>query len=628
MRKLGWMVVAIALMGAVPIAAGSTTGAATASASALDCTNWRYGAADEPASLPTEFDRNGYKRTSLRDPALATSPHNLCGQKGAAVDLAWGITQGRPDVRIAVLDSGIKWRDAGAMRDLANRAYLNRGEVTPPCATPSGDCNNDGRFSIADFGAIPDLNGNGLAGSRRPHPQPRVLERRRRRPQRLRRRHLRLGLPLRRQQSRSTPSTTATAPVRPRTRPRRTTASATSGPARAARSFRCASATRSSPTPAASRPACCSGSTSHAAVVQEALGAITNPRQAQQAIDSAYRRGVPIIASMADEASKHPNLPGSLEHTLTVNSVRDTGSPKSYLALNGCTNFGGRTFLSIPSSSCSSEATGIMSGVAGLLVSEARDRGLTLSTNEILQLARSSADDIDFSTPNAVDPANDFLSGATVRYPSTAGWDATHGYGRLNAYELVKRVRDAQIPPEADLTSPKWFSVLPATGSHRDQGSRGCAARARLLLSSGVGRGAAAARLPGVGFVERRRWRHPPQESEGRHPRVARSRDRCGRARWRNGSARRSPERPQQRGEVQRSAPRGRDRARWSHRGSARRIAEAGVRAQRSGSRRRDAPARGRIRDFEPGVRRPRTGRRPGVGAPPTTVASTRTAPT
>ena len=87
-----------------------------------------------------------------------------------------------------------------------------------------------------------------------------------------------------------------------------------------------------------------------AAVIQEALGAINNPRQAQQAIDAAYERGVPVIASMADEASKHPNLPGSLEHTLTVNSVRDTGPPQSYLALNGCTNYGGHTLLSVPSS--------------------------------------------------------------------------------------------------------------------------------------------------------------------------------------------------------------------------------------------------------------------------------------
>ena len=461
MRR-GIVLAGITLLGLVPVAAGS--GDAAATGDPIDCANWRYGAADEPASLPTEFDRNGYKRTSLRDPEIANSPHHLCGQKGAAVDLAWGIQKGRPDVRIAVLDSGIKWRDANAMRDLADRAYLNRGEVTPPCATPSGDCNRDGRFSIADFGAITDRNGNGLAD-----PEDLILDP-----------AYANGVdndfdgyvddisgwdflfgdnnPLDTvnyghgtgEAEDSTGADNGIGDVG--TCPRCTFIPVRVGDSFIADGGRFAAGVLF-------------GLDSHAAVIQEALGAITNPRQAQQAIDAAYRRGVPVIASMADEASKHPNLPGALEHTLAVNSVRDTSSPRSYLALNGCTNYGGRTFLSIPSSSCSSEATGIMSGVAGLVISEARDRGLTLSTNEILQLVRASADDIDFSTPNSVDPANDFLGGSTVRYSSRKGWDATHGYGRLNAYELVKAVRDVRIPPEADLSSPKWFSVLPARGT-------------------------------------------------------------------------------------------------------------------------------------------------------------------
>src|SRR5690606_22919660 len=110
---------------------------------------------------------------------------------------------------------------------------------------------------------------------------------------------------------------------------------------------------------------------SGADVIQEALGAITNPPQAQQAIDAAYRRGVVVVASMADEASAHPNLPAALERTMAVNSVTEkkntlfggSNPPAGYLALNGCTNFGGHTFVSVPSSACSSEATGQMAGM-------------------------------------------------------------------------------------------------------------------------------------------------------------------------------------------------------------------------------------------------------------------------
>ncbi len=91
-------------------AAVSASPAVGASSVTLTCAYSRYGAADEPAEgvLPAEYDRDNYKLTSLRDPAFAASPQNHCGRKGAAVDLAWGVTKGRDDVLIAVLDSGIR----------------------------------------------------------------------------------------------------------------------------------------------------------------------------------------------------------------------------------------------------------------------------------------------------------------------------------------------------------------------------------------------------------------------------------------------------------------------------------------------------------------------------------------
>ncbi len=159
------------LSSTAPSSAGAATRAKPSSGwipgDPLDCTTWRYGPSDEPASLPAEFDRNDYKRTSLRDPnpALVNSPQNLCGQKGSATDLAWGLSEGSSSVRIAILDSGIEWRDAASMADLATKAYINLGEAKPPCwpAVADGDCNHDGVFNITDFGSIPDLNHNGVA---------------------------------------------------------------------------------------------------------------------------------------------------------------------------------------------------------------------------------------------------------------------------------------------------------------------------------------------------------------------------------------------------------------------------------------------------------------------------------
>ena len=291
-RRLGIATLVVALIGVGALASPGATAAPATAGHPLDCTSWRYSAADEPASLPAEFDRDNYKRTSLRDPGLATSPHHLCGQKGAAVDLAWGITRGRPDVRIAVLDSGIKWRDAGAMRDLADRAYLNRGEVTPPCATPSGDCNGDGRFSIADFGTIADRNGNGVAD-----PEDLILDPRYSNGQDddhngyvddisgwdflfgdndpLDTVNYGHGTG---EAEDSTAADNGVGDVG-------TCPQCTFIPVRVGDSF-IADAARFG-------AGVLFGLDSGAAVIQEALGAINNPRQAQLAIDAAYRRGVP-----------------------------------------------------------------------------------------------------------------------------------------------------------------------------------------------------------------------------------------------------------------------------------------------------------------------------------------------
>ncbi len=463
----------------------------------LDCTDWRYGPADEPASLPDEYDRTDYKRTSLRDPrpALASSPQNQCGQKGAALDLAWGRTTGSDDILIAVLDSGIEWRNARAMADLATKAHVNLGEAQPPCIadTPDGDCNGDGVFDITDFGPIADRNGNGLAD-----PEDLI----------------------------SDPAFSngvdddgngyvddisgwdfLTGDNNPFD-----TVSYGHGTGEATDSTAAANGTGD----VGSCPQCrflpvrvsdsfiadggrfaagvLFGLDQGADVIQEALGGLNNPRQAQAAIDAAYHRGVVVVASMADEASAHPNLPGSLERTMTVNSVTEKkndligpGTVEGYLALNGCTNFGGRTFVSVSSSSCSSEATGQSAGMIGLVEGYARELGVApnpalvglggaaagdvLTANEVMQLVRSSADDIDFSTPNGVDPANNFgmSNGSplldTVRYPTRPGWDEIHGYGRFNAYELLRAVEAEAIPPEAMIDGPSWFDVLPASGT-------------------------------------------------------------------------------------------------------------------------------------------------------------------
>ncbi|HWX74998.1 MAG TPA: hypothetical protein VNZ05_06815, partial [Solirubrobacteraceae bacterium] len=123
-------------------------------------------------------------------------------------------------------------------------------------------------------------------------------------------------------------------------------------------------------------------------VIQEPLGTYNDSAFTREAIDYAYNHGVAVMASAADEAAEHHNQPSSLPHTIVVNAVRgpeivaeesknapgksvNTKSPPSWLQLDGCTNFGTRIDFSVTGNSCSSEATGKSSGVAGLIYSAA-----------------------------------------------------------------------------------------------------------------------------------------------------------------------------------------------------------------------------------------------------------------
>ena len=261
----------------------------------LDCEDWRYGPADEPAVAagrvrPRRLQAHVAARPAPELRRLAAEPLRPEG-RGRRPRVG-AVARHRTTCVIAVLDSGIKWRDAGDMADLATKALHQprRGAAAVLARRADGDCNGDGVLRHRRL--------------RRAH-----------RPQRQRARRSRGPDPRpRRTTTASTTTATATSTTSPgwdflygdnnpldtvelRPRHRRgqgldrraRTAPATSAAARSAGSSRSGWATRSSPTAAGSPRACCSRSTPGADVVQEALGAISNPRQAQQAIDAAYR---------------------------------------------------------------------------------------------------------------------------------------------------------------------------------------------------------------------------------------------------------------------------------------------------------------------------------------------------
>lgn len=445
-----------------------------------------------PPTIPSDLSATNFRFSSLVDPAVPATAQELFGVRGPSVDKAWQVTTGRPDVVVAILDSGIMWHDVGDMADLAAKVHLNAAELPLPEATTNGyDRNADGVFNVRDYlvdgthaqdSRVSDQNGNGIID---PEDLIAIF-------------------------SDGTDADTNgyvddiagwdfhendNDPFDDVSYGHGT-GEAEDSSAEANNGGGVGTAPNTMFIPVKVSDSFVSdvndfakgvifGVDSGAAVIQEANGSLDNTPFAQAAINYAYAKGVPVIASAADEESYHHNYPSNYDHTIPVNSIRNEDGTfvqnKTYLLVNGCTNYGAHNVhVSIPSSSCSSEATGRGSGIAALIVAQARnlvDRGAigthpvtgtALSANEVKQILAATADDIDFTGNLALSTSGTvkigFLTDLTsTRFPSHPGRDKYFGYGRVNADRAVRTLSATTIPPEADLLTPTWFRTLDPT---------------------------------------------------------------------------------------------------------------------------------------------------------------------
>ncbi len=503
-------------------------------------------------------------------------PVELDGVRGASlvddadVDQGWRTTTGRPDVVIAVLDSGIKWNDRGAMVDLRRKTRLSKGEAPEPrndspaspheagvnCASYNGtgfDINGDGVFNVVDYACDDRVNRNparGVGPSDLLDPQDVLIafsdgddddsngfkddivgwdfldddndpyD------------DVQYGHGTGEAEGSSAEADNAPGDSDLGTCPNCMVVHLRVGDSFIADVNRFAQAT-------------IYAVDNGALVVQEALGAMNNSRLSREAVNYAYGHGVTVIASAADEAAQHNNWPSSLPHVILVNSVvkfNETFTPanRSYLQFNGCTNFNAKMTLAIPSTSCSSDATAVASGMAGLVYSaalNARQRGdleahpdctlvsgdpCAISANEVRQLMASGrvggteqADDVNFAraltsgdtletscTPIPLQACTDpFLAApplrpivsplaTTRRYPARRGHDQFYGYGRVNMNRVLDRTDAAALPPEVEITSPEWFAqVDPEQASatvRGDVSARGQSYTCRVYVAPGA----------------------------------------------------------------------------------------------------------------------------------------------
>jgi len=194
-------------------------------------------------------------------------------------------------------------------------------------------------------------------------------------------------------------------------------------------------------------------------VVQEALGSVNLTAFARSAIDYAYSKNVIVVASMADENSRHHNAPGTYNHTLPVHAIAYDGSSSTssttFLDFVNCTNYGGQLVLSVSGTACSSEATGLTAGISGLIYSYgiSQPTPLTFTAEEVMQIQKMTADVINI-------PASLTAPGNTLYYDSLPGFSQRFGYGRTNVASALAAVKSGLIPPEVEIVSPGWFQTL------------------------------------------------------------------------------------------------------------------------------------------------------------------------
>jgi Subtilase family/FG-GAP-like repeat/Thrombospondin type 3 repeat len=506
----------------------------------------------DPGQVPNDVGGDDWKYAATPEATPPADPFGveLGGVRGAHVvdpdttpPTAWETTTGRPDVQIAVLDSGIEWNNQGAMANERFKVWLNRGELPTPntglddagsitesllgddCdgyTAGQYDANGDGVFNLRDYACDDRID---LGDARRAGPAGFLTPE---------------DLTIAFSDDGDADGNGFVDDIagwdfldddndpfddvqygHGTGEAQDSTAEADNGqddagscpncvvmPLRVGDSF-IADVNRFA-------QAALYATDNGALVIQEALGTLNNSKLAREAVNYAYDHGTSVIASAADEAAQHNNWPSSLPHVILVNSVTkyddSVPQPHSYLQFNGCTNFNAKVTVAIPSSSCSSEATGKGSGIAGLIYSaalDAHDRGkldpsedctrvngdpCIITANEVRQLMASGtidgegqADDVDFFKGPLLDPepdctppvagctdpytASNILGLNTARsvtpmpplnalapsrsYPARAGHDQFYGWGRVNAAKAV----EALVRPPLDDDSVK--SLIP-----------------------------------------------------------------------------------------------------------------------------------------------------------------------
>jgi hypothetical protein len=227
-----------------------------------------------------------------------------------------------------------------------------------------------------------------------------------------------------------------------------------------------------------------------ASVIEGANGSLYHSAFAEQASQYAYEKGVVQTFSGDDLNTANHNYPANYGHAMLIEgTVPDTvglgepcppqnppdGTPQQFidfidalcavphgiqLGTNlppetffrgaNTTQFGGKSSISMEGAT-GSVNTGRAAGGAGLVVSAGLAHDIALRPDEVREIVEQTAED--------VTPGN--TGGVGAPDPALPGWDSHFGWGRANLGKAVAVAADeSRIPDEAAIDSPDWYAPL------------------------------------------------------------------------------------------------------------------------------------------------------------------------
>ncbi|PZR68632.1 MAG: hypothetical protein DLM63_03585 [Solirubrobacterales bacterium] len=234
-----------------------------------------------------------------------------------------------------------------------------------------------------------------------------------------------------------------------------------------------------------------------ARVIEGANGSLDHTAFAEAASQYAYDHGVVQTFSGNDLNTADHNYPANYSHPMLIQgTVPDTlgevtlgvnpgppiaslpiplGTqlpPQTYFRGANVTQYGGHSSISMEGAT-GSENTAKAAGAAGLVISAALDRGVSLTPDETREILEQTAERVTSGDTAGLGSAD---LAADPSAPPDHQWTEHFGWGRANLGAAVSVARQGNVPPEASIAAPDWFA--PLTGSSLQIGGRARALRA------------------------------------------------------------------------------------------------------------------------------------------------------